>query len=295
MRSSMTIKNLPRSDRLILLAALMLSLASAEARAATTAKKTQAGKKEMCWVLNQYSCAYGPVDVYITDDAFMWDLKRLGVALVSKAPFKQMVAHNTRNKKFMLMTVEEALNLLAHADHKRHGVFVIDKSAGVKTLGGLKAVKYMYVHAQNKEAERLENLAKVNPKEAEKERKENKNAPSFRNDKEIWCARDIILPAGIAKVFAKDTGVDDIHPMLRHTEIGRGGKRAVLFDCNGSAHKLVDASMFELPAGYTKTTNRVALLMGGEDDEDDAIGGMFGGGFGTKDTSGKSTMKDSPF
>jgi hypothetical protein len=100
----------------------------------------------------------------------------------------------------------------------------------------------------------------------------------LQGDEDTWFASDIQLPTSVsdflgqkaAAVAANAPGAK--HPLLRSVHIGFNGTPAMALDTTDCKKVPVTAKLFEVPKGYDKTDNEMALLMGVDDNDMDILG-----------------------
>lgn len=257
---------------ILLMAALFFSATSS-----SVASPAKCAKSVQAWAVKQTSYNLGTVDITLAKDGMRWHNDKLGITLMMHAPDWKLNAYNEANKKFLVLTKEEALEMFQQ--QRRRDKSVIDAPIRMDkdlVIAGLPAVCYCYAHDRGGVPTKfavdvtndLENGKKLNAEQ----KKYIDNALKHER-REYWMSKDIIVSPKVSGVFMEKiaaTKYGDCLP-LRLIQIGRGGARTTMFDTTEVKKIVVKPDTFKLPTGYTKAENKIALLV-----NDNDLGGLSG-------------------
>jgi hypothetical protein len=237
-----------------------------------------------CWELTQESCTIGKIQLWICDSAVRWNSPRLGLTFILKAPDWKLVGFNDNTKKFMQMSPEQ-LEAMMRRGKTPMKEKKLDMALAKKAMTPLKdnttkicGLKTIELHMPKGLASRGGGgsaapttvlNSKIKPYDAKK---------WLQGDEDTWFASDILLPTSVsdflgqkaAAVAANAPGAK--HPLLRSVHIGFNGTPAMALDTTDCKKVPVNAKLFEVPKGYDKTDNEMALLMGVDDNDMDILG-----------------------
>jgi len=263
----------------------LIAIAAAFAFAPTAAPALPSNQ---CWELTQESCTIGKIELYISERAVRWNSTRLGLTFILRAPDWKLLGFNESTKKYMELTIDQMEQLVNQGKKPKALTKKIDKKLIKDALTplkdnntkicGLKTIELhmpkelaSQQHGGNGAAAAVPSLGtKIKHYDMKKWR---------QGDEDTWFASDIQLPAEVAdfllqKMHSSGDTVPGAtrHPLLRSVHIGFGGSPAMALDTTDCKKVAVTAKLFELPKGYAKTDNEMALLMGVDDSDMDILG-----------------------
>ncbi|CAN5519451.1 hypothetical protein BH10CYA1_BH10CYA1_54440 [soil metagenome] len=251
---------------LLVIAALACGAISAVFTAPARCEKTVPA-----WAIEQSSYNLGNVDITVAKEGLKWHNGKLGITLAMHAPDWKLNAYNESNKKYLVLSRDEALEMFQH--HRRRDNADIDAPIRVEknlVIAGMPTVCYLYAHSTDgvttkfavdvtKELERGSKLNAAQKTYIEKAMK--------RERREYWLSKDITVSPQMSGVFMEKvatTAYGDRLP-LRLVQIGKDGVRTTMFDTKVVKKIAVKPELFKLPAGYTKAENKIALLVNDND------------------------------
>lgn len=252
------------------------------ARSATHANTAPA------WLIKQTSYNLGQVDILLTKDGMKWHNEKLGITLLMHAPDWKLNAYNDANKKYLVLTKDEALELFQHQRRKTHaGIEGPIKLGDRPKVAGMSTIGYCYSHDHDQMPEKFAvdlTNAIESGKKLSAEQKTYLDGAFKHQRREYWVSKEIVISPRIRGVFLErtvQTKYSDNMP-LRLIQYGRDGSKTTLFDTTIVRKGLVSEDSFKMPAGYTKAENKISLLVNDQD---------LGGGFEDPELAGKPNNK----
>lgn len=255
---------------LLVIAVLGCGASSAVFAAPAKCEKTVPG-----WEIEQSSYNLGNVNITVAKEGLKWHNGKLGITLAMHAPDWKLNAYNESNKKYLVLTKSEALEMFQH--QRRRDKAEIDAPIRIDkriVIAGMPTICYLYAHNTDGVSEKfaidvtkeLERGSKLNATQ----KKYIENAMKHER-REYWMSKDITVSSKVSDLFMEKvatTAYADSLP-LRLVQIGRDGARTTMFDTKVVKKVTVKPELFKLPAGYTKAENKIALLV-----NDNDLGGL---------------------
>lgn len=256
---------------------LLMAALSCSAISATFAAPAKCEKSIQGWEVKQTSYNLGAVNIILAKDGLKWHNNKLGITLLIHSPDWKLNAYNEANRKFLILSKEEALEMFQQQRRRDNSVIDapirMDKSL---VIAGVPAVCYCYAHDMGgvpmKFAVKVTNDLERGIKLNAEQKKYIDNAMKHEH-REYWMSKDIVVSPQVSGVFMEkvvSTKYGDCLP-LRLIQIGRGGARTTMFDTTEVKKLVLKPDTFKLPTGYTKAENKIALLV-----NDNDLGGLSG-------------------
>ncbi len=220
------------------------------------------------WMIKQTSYNLGDVDIVLAKDAFKLHNNKLGLTLTMHAPDWKLNAFNEANKKYLVLTKAEALEIFQHQRRRDNsGIETPIRLGDRPSVAGMPTIAYCYAHETENISEKfaisvtnaVENGTKLNH-----EQKKYVDDALKHQRREYWYSKQQIqVPPKVSGVFLEKIAAikySDNLP-LRLVQIGKDGTRTTMFDTTEVRKATVSGDIFKMPPGYSKAENKIALLV----------------------------------
>ncbi len=221
------------------------------------------------WTIKQQSCTLGDIEVLVNDSAFRWKNPKSGLTISTRAPKWQFCAYNDVNKKYMLLTPADMLQLLNKKKSNKPEKWPI--ISGTSTIAGIPVVRM--INPSNMEVpkavamkfyEATKSNRKLDAKQAQLVDKSLKDAHD-----EIWVARNIAVPAAAVSLLTDNSAASfSPHVFIRMITVTKKGVTRVQMDTQSVRRSKVSAAVFDPPNGYKKAESQIALFVDDSEFED---------------------------
>ncbi len=219
------------------------------------------------WMIKQTSYNLGDVEMILAKDAFKWHNNKLGMTLIMHAPDWKLNAFNEANKKYLVLSKAEALEIFQHQRRRDNSGMETPIRLGDRpAVAGMPTVAYCYAHETENISEKfaisVTNAVEKGTKLNHEQKKYVDNALRHQR-REYWYSKQIQVPPKVSGVFLEKIAAikySDNLP-LRLIQIGKDGTRTTMFDTTEVRKATVSGDIFKMPTGYTKAENKIALLV----------------------------------